>query len=149
MNDQIILRDGTTMSWDEFSQLSDLEQARLMRQTAPGGGAGFHMPQRELLPRIRAAAERNRITEEDLLTFIKIMHDTFFPPAPTVGGTVVDKSPEPVPKQQGGGAAFKPKAVRTPAGDFESIAAATRYYAVDGGRIREWIKKGKEGFEFI
>jgi len=149
MNDQITLSDGTTMSWDEFAQLSDAEQARLTRQRASGGEAGFHMPQRELLPRIRAAAERNRITEEDLLTFIKIVHDAFFPPAPIEGGTAVARSPEPVPKQQGGGAAFKPKAVRTPAGDFESIAAATRYYAVDGGRIRSWIKKGKEGFEFI
>jgi len=27
--------------------------------------------------------------------------------------------------------------------------AATRYYGVDGGRIRSWIKRGKEGFEFI
>lgn len=149
MKDEITLRDGTTMSWDEFSQLSDLEQAKLTGQVASGGGAGFHMPQRELLPRIRAAAERNRITEEDLLTFIKIMHDTFFPPAPTVGGTAVAKSPEPAPKQQGGGAAFKAKPVRTPAGDFESMAAATRYYAVDGGRIREWIKKGKEGFNYL
>ena len=149
MNDQIKLTDGTTMSWDEFSLLSDSEQARLTRQRTSGEGAGFHVPQRQLLPRISAAAERNRITEEDLLTFIKIVHDAFFPPAPTVGGSAVANSPEPAPKQQGGGAAFKPKAVRTPAGDFESIAAATRYYAVDGGRIREWIKKGKEGFEFI
>ena len=149
MNDQITLSDGTTMSWDEFAQLSDAEQAKLTRQVASGGGAGFHMPQRELLPRIRAAAERNRITEEDLLTFIKIVHDAFFPPAPTLGGTAVAKSPEPAPKRHGGGAAFKPKAVRTPAGDFDSIAAATRYYAVDGGRIRSWIKKGKEGFEYL
>ena len=149
MNDQITLSDGTTMSWDEFSQLNDAEQAKLTRQVASGGGAGFHMPQRELLPRIRAAAERNRLTEEDLLTFIKIVHDAFFPPAPTVGGVAVARSPEPAPKQQGGGAAFKAKPVRTPAGDFESIAAATRYYAVDGGRIRKWIRKGKEGFEFI
>lgn len=149
MNDQITLSDGTTMSWDEFSQLSDAEQAKLTRQAVSGGGAGFTMPQRELLPRIRAAAERNRLTEEDLLTFIKIVHDAFFPPVPNVGGSAVAKSPKPAPKQQGGGTAFKPKAVRTPAGDFESIAAATRYYAVDGGRIRSWIKKGKEGFEFI
>jgi hypothetical protein len=149
MNERITLSDGTTMGWDEFAQLSDSEQARLTRQVASGTGAGFHMPQRELLPRIRAAAERNRITEEDLLTFIKIVHDVFLPPAPTVGGSAVARSPEPVPKQQGGGAAFKAKPVRTPAGDFESIAAATRYYAVDGGRIRSWIKKGKEGFNYL
>jgi hypothetical protein len=149
MNDEITLPDGTTMSWDAFSQLSDTEQTKLTRQRSAGNGAGFHMPQRELLPRIRAAAERNRLTEEDLLTFIKIVHDTFFPPSPMAGGSTMATSLKPVTKQQGGGAAFKPKAVRTPAGDFESIAAATRYYAVDGGRIRSWIKKGKEGFYFI
>jgi hypothetical protein len=149
MNDEITLADGTAMTWDEFSQLSDTEQSRLMKRPASGGcTAGFHMPQRELLPRIRAAAERNRVTEEDLLTFIKIMHDTFFPPAPT-GATAAKTQPPQSLKQQGGGAAFKPKAVRTPAGDFESIAAATRYYGVDAGRIREWIKKGKPGFGFI
>jgi hypothetical protein len=149
MKDEITLADGTTMTWDEFSKLSDTEQSRLMKRTASGGrAAGSHMPQRELLPRIRAAAERNRVTEEDLLTFIKIMHDTFFPPAPS-RAIAAKTQPQQPPKQQGGGCAFQPKAVRTPAGDFESIAAATRYYGVDGGRIRSWIKRGKEGFEFI
>lgn len=149
MKDEITLADGTSMTWDEFSQLSDTEQNRLMKRTAScGSAAGFHMPQRELLPRIRAAAERNRITEEDLLTFIKIMHDTFYPPAPTEAAATETQPPGSL-KQHGGGRAFQPKAVRTPAGDFASIAAATRYYGVDGGRIRSWIRKGKEGFLFI
>ncbi len=149
MKDEITLADGTSMTWDEFSQLSDAEQNRLRKRTDSGGSAaGFHMPQRELLPRIRAAAERNRITEEDLLTFIKIMHDTFFPPAAT-GATSGQILQPPRPTQHGGGHSFKPKPVRTPAGDFASLAAATRFYQVDPGRIREWIKKGKPGFSFI
>jgi hypothetical protein len=148
MNDQITLPDGTTMGWNEFSLLSDAEQTRLTRPSGQSHGAGFHMPQRELLPRLRAAAERNRVTEEDLLTFIKIMHDTFFPPAP-IEGTATGRSAPPLPKQKGGGTAFKAKPVRTPMGDFASIADATRAYQVDGGRIRSRIRKGVEGYQYL
>lgn len=148
MKDEITLSDGTTVSWDAFSQLSDAEQARLTKQTGTSGGAGYHMPQRELLPRIRSAVERNRITEEDLLTFIKIMHDTFFPPAP-IEGTGSGVIRRKVQRSYGGAFVKQSKRVMTEAGEFPSMAAAARAYQVDGARVRAWIRQGKAGFYFI
>jgi hypothetical protein len=155
MKESITLPDGREMSWDEFTALSEAEQNAILNpgkprkstrhaQTSGDGDSAFG--NKELLPRIRAAAERNKLTEDDLLAFIKIMHDIFFPPEPQ--GRRVCAAPAP-PKQRGHGEAFSPKAVMTPAGRFESIAAATRFYNVDGGRIRAWIRNGKEGFYFL
>lgn len=39
--------------------------------------------------------------------------------------------------------------VKTPDGEFETLGAAGKYYSVSGARIREWIKRNKQGFEFI
>jgi hypothetical protein len=149
MKEMITLPDGRELTWDEFSALSDAEQSEAFKQQKkPIAQAerGAHFSNRELLPRIRAAAERNKLSEEDLLAFIKIMHDIFFPPEP-IGARL--SAPSSRPKQKAHGAVFAPKPVMTPAGRFESLAAATKFYNVDGGRVREWIKKGKEGFYFI
>jgi len=111
-------------------------------------GGGYTLTRKELLPRIRAAAESNKLTEEDLLAFIKIMHDIFFPPAPVSGtgsGAMVKK----VQRTYGGAFVQQSKAVMTPAGEFPSLAAAGRAYNVDGARIRCWIKKGIEGFSYL
>ena len=149
MNESITLPDGRQLSWDEFSLLSEAEQNALLnpkKEIPSNDGNDFKITRKELLPRIRAAAERNKLTEDDLLAFIKIMHDIFFPPAPSGSSGY---APEARPKQRGHGKPFAPKPVMTPAGRFDSIADATRHYGVDGGRIRAWIKTGKEGFYFI
>lgn len=150
MNDKITLSDGRELTWDEFCALSKAEQEAAVqppKTEVTKKSKGHGQTRKELLPRIRAAAESNKITEEDLLAFIKIMHDIFFPPAPT-GGPLKREQPKPR-KQRGGGAEFEPKPVMTPAGRFESIAAATRFYQADPGRIRAWIRKGDKGFYFL
>ncbi len=149
MNESIKLADGRELSWDDFTALSEAEQNAILSpkaEVSAGENRDRKLRNKELLPRIRAAAERNKLTEEDLLAFIKIMHDIFFSPEPT--GRSVSEPPSP-PRQRGGGKSFAPKPVMTPAGRFESIAAATKYYGVDGGRIRAWIRNGKDGFYFI
>jgi hypothetical protein len=149
MKDKITLADGRELSWDEFSALTELEQSQsLMPIKAPEvtQRETFRVTKKELFPRIRAAAESNKISEDDLLAFIKIVHDIFYPPEP-VGRRSIAKPPKPG-RQAGGGAEFKPKPVITPAGRFESIADATRFYQVDPGRVRSWIKKGDKGFHY-
>ena len=149
MSDKITLSDGRELTWDEFSAMSKAEQEAAVQspktETSQKGG-GHALTRKELLPRIRAAAESNKLTEEDVLAFIKIMHDIFFPPEP-VGGAGTHEPPKPY-KQRGGGVGFKPKAVITPAGRFESMAAATRFYQCDQGRVRAWIKQGDKGFYY-
>jgi hypothetical protein len=150
MNDKITLSDGRELTWDEFCTLSKAEQeavAQTPDSETTRKGEGHSLNRKELLPRIRAAAESNKITEADLLAFIKIMHDIFFPPAPLAAP--LDCRPPKSGKKIGGGAEFKPKPVMTPAGRFESIAAATRFYQTDPGRIRAWIKKSDKGFYFL
>jgi hypothetical protein len=149
MNESIKLADGRELSWEEFAALSEVEQNAILNPKAESGtteNRDRKLSNKELLPRIRAAAERNKLTEEDLLAFIKIMHDIFFPPEPTGRSVSV---PAPPPKQRGGGKSFAPKPVMTPAGRFESLAVAARYYGVDGGRIRAWIRNGKDGYYFL
>jgi hypothetical protein len=151
MKEMITLPDGRELTWDEFSALSEAEQSEAFKpQKKPIAQAerGAHFSNRELLPRIRAAAERNKLSEEDLLAFIKIMHDIFFPPAP-IGGTgsgVIEKK---VQSKYGGAFMQQSKKVMTTAGEFPSLAAAGRSYQVDGARIRSWIRNGKQGFYFI
>ena len=38
--------------------------------------------------------------------------------------------------------------VSTPNGVFETLKEAGIFYKVGGAKVREWIKKGKEGFSF-
>jgi hypothetical protein len=151
MKEMITLPDGRELTWDEFSALSEAEQSEAFKpQKKPIAQAerGAHFSNRELLPRIRAAAERNKLSEEDLLAFIKIMHDIFFPPVPILGtGTgVIEKK---VQSKYGGAFMQQSKRVMTTAGEFPSLAAAGRSYQVDGSRIRAWIRDGKQGFYFI
>jgi len=83
MNNAITLPNGNTVSWDEFSALSPSEQEDLMKAIQKNAINPEGLPtKRELLPRIRAAAERGAVSEDDILTFIKIVHDVFFPPNP-------------------------------------------------------------------
>lgn len=153
MLDVITLPDGSTLNWDQFSELPAAEKEALLKpvrkQKVTNGGMLLPTKQ-ELFPRIRAAAERNNLTEDDLLTFIKVIHDIFFPPEPLGGSAKPGDLPgKRVQKNYGGAFVQQSKPVMTPAGQFPSIAAATRYYQVDQGRIRAWIKAGKEGFYFI
>ena len=151
MKEMITLPDGRTLTWHEFSALSEAEQNEALKpQKKPIAepDKGVQLSNRELLPRIRAAAERNKLSEEDLLAFIKIMHDIFFPPVPILGtGTgVIEKK---VQSKYGGAFMQQSKRVMTTAGEFPSLAAAGRSYQVDGARIRSWIRNGKPGFYFI
>lgn len=153
MLDVITLPDGSTLSWDDFSKLSEAEQNALLKPARKRqfDHDGERLPtKQELFPRFRAAAERHNLTEDDLLTFIKVIHDMLFPPEP-LGGTAKpgDLPGKRVQKNYGGAFVQQSKPVMTPAGQFPSIAAATRFYQVDQGRIRAWIKAGKEGFYFI
>lgn len=151
MKEMIKLPDGRELTWDDFCALSEAEQSEVLKsKKTPVAKAdkGVRCSNKELLPRIRAAAERNKLTEEDLLAFIKIMHDTFFPPVPILGtGTgVMEKK---VQSKYGGAFMQQSKRVMTTAGEFPSLAAAGRSYQVDGARIRSWIRNGKPGFYFI
>ena len=153
MRDVITLPDGSTLTWDEFCELSDADKSALLKPVRKQQviNEGILLPtKQELFPRLRAAAERHKLTEDDLLTYIKVMYDIFFPPEP-VGGSAKpgDLPGKRVQKNYGGAFVQQSKPVMTPAGEFPSIAAATRYYQVDQGRIRAWIKAGKEGFYFI
>lgn len=145
MNNAITLPNGNTMSWDEFSALSHSEQEDLMKAIQKNAINPEGLPtKRELLPRIRAAAERGAVSEDDILTFIKIVHDVFFPPDP-IAHTLPGKS---VRKNVRGAFVNQSKAVITPAGEFDSMANAGRFYGTDGSRIRCWIRDGKPGFSY-
>jgi len=48
-----------------------------------------------------------------------------------------------------GGDHFAARKVRTPKGDFDSLKNAANAYSIDGGTMRTWIKKNKEGFLFL
>ena len=151
MNESITLPDGRQLSWDEFSLLSEAEQNSLLnskKEIPSNDGSGFKITRKELLPRIRAAAESNKLTEEDLLAFIKIMHDIFFPPAP-ISSTDTDPLAKNVKRKYGGAFVQQSKKVMTPMGEFSSQAAAARAYNTEGARIRAWIKSGKKGFSYI
>lgn len=154
MNESITLPDGRQLSWDEFSLLSEAEQNALFKPGKPkeavpsNDGSDFKITRKELLPRIRAAAESNKLTEEDLLAFIKIMHDIFFPPAP-ISSTDTDQLAITVKRKYGGAFVQQSKKVMTPIGEFPSLAAAGRAYNTEGARIRAWIKSGKKGFSYI
>lgn len=158
MLETIQLPNGKTISWDDFCELPEKEQERITKelnvisdkQWSIDTTANALPTRKEFLPRIRAAAERNAITEDDLLAFIKVVHDIFFPPQPMTNL----KPGEILPGKSKRGYVNSPftkmsKAVRTPAGDFPSMAAAGRYYSVEGSRIRAWVKNGKEGYTFI
>ena len=151
MNESITLPDGRQLSWDEFSVLSEAEQNALLnskKEIPSNDGSGLKITRKELLPRIRAAAESNKLTEEDLLAFIKIMHDIFFPPAP-ISSTDTDQLAITVKRKYGGAFVQQSKKVMTPIGEFPSLAAAGRAYNTEGARIRAWIKSGKKGFSYI
>ena len=153
MRDVITLPDGSTLTWDQFCELSDADKNALLKpvrkQQVDHDGKPL-LTKQELFPRFRTAAERHNLTEDDLLTFIKVIHDIFFPPEPLGGSAKPGDFPgKRVQKNYGGAFVQQSKPVMTPAGEFTSIAAATRFYQVDQGRIRSWIKAGKEGFYFI
>jgi hypothetical protein len=155
MNDSIKLQTGEVLSWDEFCALPDKEQNRITQElnrqidkTWSIDVDANRLPTgKELLPRIRAAAERNAIREEDLLAFIKVVHDVFFPPQPRLARVEPGELPGKANRKNVGGAFMRmSKAVITPAGEFPSQAAAGRFYQVEGNRIRHWIRGKKPGF---
>ena len=148
MKESITLADGRELSWDEFSLLSEAQQNVLInpkKTVQSHDDSGFKPSKKELLPRIRAAAEGNKLTEEELLAFIKIVHDVFFPPAP-ISSNGADPLVNTVKRKYGGAFVQQSKKVMTPLGEFPSQAAAARAYNIEGARIRAWIKNGKEGF---
>lgn len=155
MNDTIKLQNGAVLTWDEFCALPEKEQNRITQELNAQADKTWSidveqsaLPSgKELLPRIRAAAERNAIREEDLLAFIKVVHDVFFPPQPMSATSTSSALPGKADRTNVGGAFMKmSKAVVTPAGEFPSMAAAGRFYQVEGSRVRHWIKGGKPGF---
>jgi len=151
MKESITLADGRELSWGEFSLLSEAEQNALLnpkKEIPRNYGGDFKSTRKELLPRIRAAAESNKLTEEDLLAFIKIMHDIFFPPAP-ISSADTDPLAKNIKRKYGGAFVQQSKRVMTPMGEFPSQAAAARAYNIEGARIRVWIKKGKDGFYYL
>jgi hypothetical protein len=152
MNHTITLPNGQIMNWEEFSELPESEQSKLMKSIQKKTINPDGLPTKtEIIPRIRAAAERKAISEEDLLTFIKIVHDVFFPPLP-IEITKDGNLPGKVIRKNVNGAFVKlSKPVITPAGEFPSLAAAGRYYQVEGSHIRNWIKSNnpnKAGFKY-
>lgn len=147
MKNEITLADGSPMSWDQFSQLSDLEQ-QIAMSTGPliAGLSSNHLHD-ELFPRMKAAALRHNLSEEDLLTFIRLMYDIIFSTSQLDSES--GKKASRVNRPGRAPRAFQPKPVRTPKGDFPSLAAATEHYRARPGEIRSWIDKRKPGFSFI
>ena len=157
MNKSIILPNGENLSWADFSELPEWHQDRIMEEVIRGdqarsvAQAGGHdcFQRKALLPRIQAAAERNALKEEDILAFIKLMHDIFFPPVPMppMRNAEILPGKKKVGEIKGFFMSLS-KAVITPAGEFNSLAAAGRYYQVEGSRIRSWIRNCKPGFAY-
>lgn len=151
MKESITLSDGREVTMDEFFALSPQEQSAAVKGSAKprsNRADDGHGGRRALLPRIQAAAESNKITEEELLTFIKVVHDIFFPPAP-ISRRNADTLENKVNRKYGGAFVQQSKRVMTPLGEFPSQAAAGRAYNTEGARIRAWIKEEKEGFYYI
>lgn len=159
MNKTITLADGSELTWDDFSAMTDAEQnAAFKPRPIPSGPVavspvaanpvvgGLSLSKSDLLPRIRAAAESNQLTEEDVLAFIKLMHDIFFTTAPIA---ITKAAPQPISQQNGHAKSFQAKPVLSPAGRFESIGDATRYYKAKPKQVRQWILQGDKGFYFI
>ncbi len=151
MKQKITLADGRSVTWDEFSALSEEEKTAALKpaeKSTRQKSDGEHVGRRVLLPRLQAAAESNKITEEELLTFIKVVHDVFFPPAP-ISNKDADRLAQHVKRKYGGAFVQQSKRVMTPLGEFPSMAAAGRAFNTEGGRIRNWINDGKEGFYYL
>ena len=157
MLDNIKLPNGVTMSWDDFANLPQDKQTSIAQSINQEKEKYWEVNEqeaslptrKELLPRIRAAAERNAFKEEDLLAFIKLMHDIFFPPQPMPALKPGEILPGKAKRNYVNSPFTKlSKAVITPAGDFPSMAEAGRFYGVEGSRIRAWIKGGKSGFDY-
>ena len=151
MNETITLADGREVTWDEYCALSEKEQQLALKkhdEVAVDLDASGSVGRRVLLPRLQAAAESGKIREEELLIFIKVVHDIFFPPAP-VPKKDAELMANRVTKKYGGAFVQQSKRVMTPLGEFPSQAAAARAYNVEGARIRAWIKKGGKGFNYI
>jgi hypothetical protein len=150
MNETITLADGRIVTWDEYCALSEKEQHEALKkhdEVAVDLKRSGSVGRRVLLPRLQAAAESGKIREEELLAFIKVMHDIFFPPVP-VPEKDADLITNRVTKKYGGAFVQQSKRVMTPIGEFASQAAAARAYNVEGARIRAWIKKGDKGFGY-
>jgi hypothetical protein len=150
MNETITLADGRIVTWDEYCALSEKEQQEALKkhdEVAVDLERSGSVGRRVLLPRLQAAAESGKIREEELLAFIKVMHDIFFPPVP-VPEKDADLITNRVTKKYGGAFVQQSKRVMTPIGEFASQAAAARAYNVEGARIRAWIKKGDKGFGY-
>jgi hypothetical protein len=174
MNKTITLADGRELNWDQFTAMTEAEQnAAFKPRLMPSGPVavspvavspvaaspvaaspvaaspvvgGLSLSKSDLLPRIRAAAESNQLSEDDVLAFIKIMHDIFF----TAGPIAITKAtPQPIAQQNGQAKGFQAKPVLSPAGRFESIGDATRYYKAKPKQVRQWILQGDKGFYFI
>jgi hypothetical protein len=151
MKSSITLADGRTVTWEEFSVLSEAEKSSALKaaeKAEKDSNADLQMGRRTLLPRLQAAVESNKITEEELLTYIKVVHDIFFPPAP-ISKKDADELAKSVKQKYGGAFVQQSKRVMTPLGEFPSQAAAGRAYNTEGARIRCWIKEGKEGFYYL
>jgi hypothetical protein len=157
VNKNITLPNGAVLTWEQFNELPESQQEQIMRDFGRGEDDQWSIDISQtglptgkyLLPRIRAAAERNAITEDELLAFIKTVHDIFFPPEPKkiIDGVQVIPGKSHRKNVKGGFMKYS-KPVITPAGEFPSMACAGRYYQVEGSRIRSWIKGGKAGFQY-
>jgi hypothetical protein len=151
MNETITLADGREVTWDEYCALDEKEQELALKkhdEVAVDLDTSGSVGRRLLLPRLQAAAESGKIREEELLAFIKVVHDIFFPPAP-VPKEDAELIANRVTKKYGGAFVQQSKRVLTPLGEFPSQAAAARAYNVEGARVRAWIKKGNKGFSLI
>lgn len=159
MNKTITLADGRELAWDQFTAMTEAEQnAAFKPRPMPSGPVavspvaanpvvgGLSLSKSDLLPRIRAAAESNQLSEDDVLAFIKLMHDIFFTTAPIA---ITKAAPQPISQQNGHAKIFQAKPVLSPAGRFESIGDATRHHKAKPGQVRRWILQGDKGFYFI
>jgi hypothetical protein len=151
MNETITLADGRVVTWDEYCTFSPKEQQLAVKKHDEVGvdlDGREALSRRQLLPRLQAAAESGKIREEELLAFIKVIHDIFFPPAP-VPAKETELINNRITKKYAGAFVQQSKRVMTPMGEFASQAAAGRAYNTEGARIRNWIKKGNKGFYYL
>lgn len=151
MRDVITLPDGSTLTWDQFSELPTAEKEALLKAkpvAPPQACKNIEPKSFELFPRLKAVAEREGVTEDELLHYMKLMHEIIFG-ADTAnlthffGKAPCDHDMDFTKASKIG------KPVQTPDGVYRSIMGAARAYKVHRQTMEKWLLKRKPGFFYV
>lgn len=151
MKDFFTLPDGAEISWDEFSNLSEIEQNALLKaqpKQQPVAREQSVSPNDIVFPRLTAIAKRSGVSEDEFLHYLQTMHELIF------GCDAVEERGFSSTRSNVGSSnltntSLKGKPVETPIGAFPSINAAAQAYEVDRQTMTKWLLKHKAGFSFV